>query len=61
MVTLLYYYNYVPHVVVRKVNPEVGLILSPTQAPLYQAPEPQQTFWERDLVRYLYTNNHYEN
>ena len=31
---------------VRKVNPEVGPVWRPTQAPLYQAPEPQQPYKE---------------
>ena len=48
--------NYcVPRVAVRKVNPEVGLIRGPSQAPLHWAPDPQQTFQERDQVRDIYT------
>ena len=43
-------HNCVPCVAVRKVNLEVGPILSPTQAPLYQAPEPQQKFQDRDQI-----------
>ena len=40
----------VPRVAVWKVNPELGPIWRPSRAPLYQAPEPQQTFRERHPV-----------
>ena len=52
LVPLLQDHYCVLHLVVRKVNPEVGPILSPSQAHLYRAPEPQQTFWGRDLVSF---------
>ena len=49
-VTLLQYHDCVPRMAVHKVKPGVGPILSPTQAPLYRAPDPHQMFWERDPV-----------
>ena len=40
LVTLLQDHNCILHVVVCKVNPEVGPTQRPTQSPLYLAPEP---------------------
>ena len=40
-VNLLQDHNYIPHVVVRKVNPEVGPTWRPSEAPFCQAPEPR--------------------
>ena len=43
-VTILQDHNFLPHMAVIKINPQVGPILSPAQAPLYWAPELHQTF-----------------
>ena len=40
-VTFFQYHNCTMNVAVRNVNPKVGLTWYPTQAPRYQAPEPQ--------------------
>ena len=45
LVPLLQDHYCVPRMAVSKVNPEVGTIWVPSQAPLYQAPDPQQIFW----------------
>ena len=44
LVTLLQDNYFFPCMAVRKVNPEIGPIWSPTHAPLYWEPDPQQTF-----------------
>ena len=49
-VTLLQNHDCVLHMVVHKMNPQVGLIWIPTQAPLYRASDLQQTFFQRDLL-----------
>ena len=49
-VTFLQDHYWVPRVAVQKVNLEVGMIRSPSQAPLYWSPEPTQTFSEIELV-----------
>ena len=46
LIKLLQDHDCVLRMAVRKVNPEVGPILIPTQAPLYQAPDPQHIFGE---------------
>ena len=43
-VTLVRYHNFIPHVALCKVNPEVGPTQRPTQAPIYWEPEPGQIF-----------------
>ena len=50
MVPFLQDHYCVLRVVVRKMNLDVVPIQSPSQAPLRQAPEPPQTFRERDPV-----------
>ena len=50
LVTLLQDHNFLPHVVVCKVNPEVGPSWRRVQLPRYWAPEPRQAFYEGDPV-----------
>ena len=45
MVTLIHDPKCGLHMAVRKLNPEVGPVQCPTQAPLYREPEPQKPFW----------------
>ena len=42
---LLQDHNCVPHVVMQKVNPDVGPVFCPLQTPLCQVPELPQKFW----------------